>query len=233
MQRAGGEETTETGPAWIPFALGIYLLVCSALALYLLVDVWGDRLSILRFLFPGITFDAGRLATVKPVTYMVVGAVLGGVILSFQGLHIHAAQLRNFRPSFSGSYLIGPWAAGLLGIAVYALVRGGVLVFGGTSSAPTSTASRFAYLGLGFLTGFAWNKLLAKLNSVAVQLFATERPDRGTGTPAAPQVPTTTPQDLDTLSEGDQAAAPQPEAGRPAALRTVQPEAARPDQQGR
>ena len=41
MQAERNGRTEDNGPAWIPFALGIYLLACSALALYLLVDVWG------------------------------------------------------------------------------------------------------------------------------------------------------------------------------------------------
>jgi hypothetical protein len=161
----------------IPLLLGAYLLLCGAMGIFLLVDVWGERLWVYGHIFYGVEFTEERTEALKLPTYTVIGSLLGATILSFRGLHIHGAERRDFQASFSGSYIIGPWAAALLGLAGYALIRGGLLVFGGTANTgQTSPASHYAYLGFGFLTGFAWNKVLSKLDAISANFFAVEQP---------------------------------------------------------
>ncbi|MGB7926055.1 MAG: hypothetical protein WCF57_22640 [Pyrinomonadaceae bacterium] len=160
---------------WIPLGLALYLLVCGVLAIYFVADVWSEQFLFLRALFRGVDFRQTDLGTVKTVAYTTAGSLIGAVIISLKGLHTHYVVKQEFRMPYCGSYFIGPWAAGLLGIAVYVLIRGGLLVLGGKADleAPTE-ATQFGYLGMGFLVGFAWDKVLVKLNLVAVQLFGSE-----------------------------------------------------------
>ncbi len=160
---------------WIQLSLAFYLLACGMMCVYFLVDVWSQQFFVIRILFPGINFKTVDLATIKTISYTIVGSVIGAVIISLKGLHVHGVVHQEFKNSYSGSYVIGPWAAGLLAIAVYGLMRGGLLIFGGASEIENPTqATEFSYLGLGFLIGFAWDKVLVKLNTLAVQIFGDE-----------------------------------------------------------
>lgn len=161
---------------WVPVALGCYLLAAAAVALWLLVDVWSRNFVAYRWLLGTEGLTRGQVDVVTPLSYCVVGGVLGAVILSFQGLHEYAAVRGTFRASYSGSYLVGPWVAAIIALAAYALVRGGLLIFGGQSAPGAPGASNYAYLALGILTGYAWNKVLRKLGDVANQLFASSEP---------------------------------------------------------
>jgi len=155
-------------------ALGIYLLMCGGLTLQLLAHVWSGSLALVQTLFPGALLEEAHLPEIQPFTYAACGAVLGAIMLCFRGLHKHAVVQGTFRSSFSGSYLLGPWAAGLIGIAMYAMLRGGLLAFGGEQAAPDAGGAH-AYLALGIMTGFSWERMLARIDDGARQMFGSRR----------------------------------------------------------
>lgn len=164
-------------PWWVPTLVGVYLLVCALVAVVLIIDAWSGEFRIYEALLPWLEIPAGDASDVALLTYTCAGGVLGGVMVSFQGLHVYGAVRRTFKMSFVGSYLIGPWVAAFIGLAAHALVRGGLLAFGGpgdvsASGAPTSTS--YAYLALGVMTGYAWNLVLEKLGALAGELFSTQ-----------------------------------------------------------
>lgn len=162
--------------------IAFYLLVCGSISIYFVLDVWSDQFLLLSKCFPDLNINSLDIATLKTISYTTAGSILGAVIISLRGLHIYGVIQRNFEMSYSGSYFIGPWASGLLGISVYALVRGGLLVFGGDSEIESLTqATQFGYFGLGFLIGFAWDKVLQKIDSIAAQLFGSENNEMNQG----------------------------------------------------
>jgi hypothetical protein len=155
----------------IPFLLGIYTLISGLLAVYLLFDTWTGAFVVFRRFFD-VPIEQERLSLLKTLSYAITGSILGAVIISLRGLHKHAVIGNNFKPSYGGSYLLGPWAAGLLAIAVYGLVRGGLFIFGGSPELKDlNEATAFGYLGLGFFIGFAWDKVLEKLDSMAKEFL--------------------------------------------------------------
>jgi hypothetical protein len=157
---------------WIQLVLAVYLVVCGFLGLALMLDTWSEKLRLLSWLITPAEFGQQK-AFVKTFLYTIEGSLIGAVIVSLKGLHEYGAVKGVFRMSFAGSYLVGPWASILLGAVVYALIRGGLLVFGGvTDIENASEATQFGYLGFGALIGFAWNKVLVKLNAVAEQIFS-------------------------------------------------------------
>lgn len=175
--------------ARIALGLGVYLVLCGLVALYAMGDLWAGRFTLPRLLFPGIDLKAHDLAAIQSFGYTALGAVIGAAILSLYGLHQHAAMKADFRSSYLGSYVVGPWASAFLGVAAYALVRGGLLVFGGSGEVDGATPStQLAYLALGILTGFAFDRVLAKMNDLAEQVFAraAPRPASSQANPAAP-----------------------------------------------
>lgn len=166
--------------------LGVYLLACSTLPLYLMATVWCESLVPLDRLLPLVDLAAlqpAQVASVQTFTYAACGAILGAIISCLRGLHLHAVVLGNFRRCYSGSYLIGPWAAALLGITSYAMVRGGLLMFGDGQPGDSDERSCYAYLALGILTGFSWERMLARVDDAARQIFGS-RGSRLAGRPA-------------------------------------------------
>jgi hypothetical protein len=152
--------------------LAVYLLVAGLTAVGVLLDAWTKQFGLLRFFFRSLDTTAVDLRLLQTMTYLTAGTVLGAVVISFRGLHDHGVIRGDFRPSFAGSYLLGPWASAFLGIAMYGLIRGGLFLFSGTANGGEGAeATDFTYLGLGFLIGFAWNRVLAKLDSLAAEMF--------------------------------------------------------------
>jgi hypothetical protein len=155
----------------IPFLLGIYLFVTGFWAIYLFFDVWLGNYEIISCLHPK-SISNSRITTISTLLLTISGSILGAVIRSFRGLHVYGAIRGEFKISYSGSYLIGPWAAALLGFALYGLIRGGLFVFGGLGSLENpGVATEFGYFGIGFLLGFAWDTTLEKLTSLSSELI--------------------------------------------------------------
>jgi hypothetical protein len=159
----------------IGFSLPPYLLFCSDFTVYCLVDFWLAEFRLLGWPFPGVKFAAEQHLAMQTFAYATGGAVLGAIILCFRHLYKHASH-GTFRACYVGFYLFGPWSAALLGITSYMLARGGLLVFaGGSQQAMPSETSVYAYFALGILTGFGHERMLAKVNALAKQIFG-DRP---------------------------------------------------------
>jgi hypothetical protein len=159
---------------WVQFPLGVYLLLCGMAALYFVIDTWSNQFSVFQYIFPRTEIEDLDTGLLKTLLCTIAGSVIGAVIISFQGLHEHGAVRGTFEASYIGSYLIGPWAAALLGVAVYGLIRSGLFILGGVSEIDSpNEATQFGYLGIGTLIGFAWNKVLLKLSGVADEILGT------------------------------------------------------------
>lgn len=59
------------------------------------------------------------------------------------------------------------------------MLRGGLLVFGTDSGASGGAAidngSSYAFLAIGIMTGFAWERMLARIDDAARQLFGSTK----------------------------------------------------------
>jgi hypothetical protein len=161
--------------ALIPLFLGAYLLTCSWFVLYLLTDIWSGSLVKLAWILPGINLSDGHLQAVQCFSQTAGGAVLGAIILCFRMLHKHAVVLKDFDARYAGSYMIGPWAAGLLGITVFTMLKSGQTFLGDFGA--QESLSCYFYLLLGIVTGFSWERVLARIDGAAKQIF-------GSGCPA-------------------------------------------------
>lgn len=168
----------------VAFSLPPYLLICSGLTIYCLIDLWLTQFRLLRWLFPGVELAANQYLPIQAFAYTTGGAVLGAIILCFRHLYKHASE-RTFRACYVGFYLFGPWSAALLGITSYMLARGGLLVFaGGNEQAALSETAVYAYFALGILTGVGHERMLERVNSLAKQIFG-DRPPRAAAQPSS------------------------------------------------
>jgi hypothetical protein len=174
-ENTGPEEKMSPWDALTAFSLPPYMLICGALTVYGLVDFWLAEFRLIRLLFPGVELAARQHLAMQTFAYATGGAVLGAIILCFRHLYKHARH-RTFRACYVGFYLFGPWSAALLGLTSYMLARGGLLVFaGGNEQAALSETSVYAYFALGILSGFGHERMLARVNSLAKQIFG-DRP---------------------------------------------------------
>lgn len=126
-----------------------------------------------------------------------VGAVLGGVVRCFQGLHDFGLIKNQFLQRHIGSYIVGPLAAALLGLVIFVLVHSGILLLTGGTAEPGSEMTELANVALGILAGFGWEQALTKMSSGAKSWLGQQSPtaDRtAAGSPEAPKPPSFVPQ---------------------------------------
>ncbi len=158
-----------------------YQISVAIFAGFFAIDfVFGDK-SIASSLLPILTpaFDKPMSG---PFVLTVSGAVIGMIMRGLYFLQYYAAERRVFSAQYIGSYLLSPFAVSLMGVASFALVQGGLIVFspqGGAmpddNEAAMGTLNHMAYLSLGILSGFAWENLMARLTQAAGNVFGTEK----------------------------------------------------------
>lgn len=162
---------------WLAFFLGLFQLVTgtgAAAIIVVIILIWpgGDILGVLP---AGATTIVLADNSARLMIAITAGSTLGAVLHSLVGLHLHAVVLRNFAPRFTGSYLIGPFAAALLGIALFALLQGGLLLLGGSAAtSPSENEVRrlvLFYVAVGVLTGLAFDSVVLRFDGVARQIF--------------------------------------------------------------
>ncbi|PVX26310.1 MAG: hypothetical protein CW691_01815 [Candidatus Bathyarchaeum sp.] len=100
------------------------------------------------------------------VLYSVSAGGLGATSYGFWKLFKYYCSC-NFDPKWIVWYVFSPVSGSLLGIGTYAVVVGGLLVFGDT----VTVTSSWAIFALSFLVGFSAKRVLEKLHSIAGQLF--------------------------------------------------------------
>lgn len=163
-------------PPWVAvaaFVIAIYTLAVSCLVLGGIYEVHINELSSLKSVGIAIPQDASSFADVRLALLTAFGASLGACLLSFSGLFNHAVLNADFSPRFIGSYVIAPLAIMFLGLAAYALVRAGLLVFGNVSNLENiASVNELSYLAFGILVGFSWNRVLGRIADIASDIFS-------------------------------------------------------------
>jgi len=100
------------------------------------------------------------------------GGGLGAILHCLVGLHIHAAIIGDFSSRYIGSYIIGPFGAAFLALAMFCIIQGGLLTLAGDISAPREIlGATLFYIAIGVLCGFAYDTVVLRLDAVAKQMF--------------------------------------------------------------
>lgn len=154
--------------SFVAFLLGVYLLAVSAMAILSIFEVLTGQFNLVH-LDPAVSVEQDiRIALMAGL-----GASLGSCFLCFQGLFRYAVHAPVFHPRMIGSYIIGPLAVVGLGIGAFVLIRAGMFVFGGVAVVQNLTpANEISFVALGILVGFAWHHVLAKLEQLSTEMFA-------------------------------------------------------------
>lgn len=104
--------------------------------------------------------------TLQKIIYSICAGALGATSYGFWKLFHHYCN-NTFDSKWTIWYIFGPISGSLLGIATYAVVVGGLLVFGES----VTVKSSWAIFALSFLTGFSAKRVLRKLHAIAGQIF--------------------------------------------------------------
>lgn len=163
--------TRPAGHSRLALGLALYNLLVGFLAAALMVD-----------LLVGGPFTGGgamvgadspvEVLLVRHIGFISLGAAIGAVLHSLFGLWVHAAVLNDFRSTFAGSYLLGPFGAALLGFGTFLVLQAGLLALGGDASAGDDPLQASLFYGaIGVLVGLGFDAVLMRIDGVTRQLF--------------------------------------------------------------
>ncbi len=114
------------------------------------------------------------------VVYTFIGGGLGGIVNGIRSfLFWHCEQIA-FGRQFVWKYVTAPWVGSTLALIVYALIRGGIVVFGRNTTANASGIGQtLSYFAVGALAGYGSRDVFRWLDAQVSRLFKV-----GTGTKA-------------------------------------------------
>lgn len=155
--------------------LGIYCVMVGLCTLYLIYVLLTGEIFEQLLQSEDATKNSLELLLISAFITM-LGGVLGSVLHNLIGLHVHAVIKADFIPRFAGSYLLGPFGAAFLALAMFCVIQGGLLALSGDISQPDNLVrSSLFYMAIGIITGFAFDTVIIRIDSVAKQLFGAER----------------------------------------------------------
>ncbi len=145
-----------------------YSLAALVAALILIINPDGVACSIV----PQDECSAAS-PTVLHVMFTMVGGVLGAGVLGMVSFHRYESVMGVFHIRHAWGFLYAPLLAGILALVVFALMQGGLLVFG-EMKAPEdfSPITGLAYLAIGFLSGFGWYPATQKIEQIVARFFS-------------------------------------------------------------
>lgn len=160
-----------SGRALLAFALALHNLLIGVLAAYAIADLLLDG-GLARALLRGFGAGEASLVLARHLLLTVLGAVLGSALHSLFGLWVHACVLEDFSPAFTGSYLLGAFAAGLLGVGTFLVLQGGMLALGGDPAGGAEPLRASLFHGaIGVLVGLGFDAVLMRIDGVTRELF--------------------------------------------------------------
>lgn len=151
----------------------LYLIAMLLFFSWLLIDIVIGQNVLLRSVSPRHTAYL-KSPIFKLIVYTVIGGGLGGVVNGIRSFIIWHAERMAFGWRFIWKYITLPLVGTILAAVVYAIVRGGLAVFGGTFESsqdiPTQALAAFA---IGALTGYGSHKVFIWLDKQVNKLFKT------------------------------------------------------------
>jgi hypothetical protein len=148
---------------WFVFAL--------AVGAYGVAATWNEW-------WPYTFLEVRELDEAKVAIYAFLGGLFGATVFAFRGFYWAVGPQSGdnpryqYDPNWTWWYFARPLIGPFLGAATYALIRGGVAVFGGTGS--SNGTSSVAYFGVAFLAGFSMTEVLDWASSAGKRFFRGE-----------------------------------------------------------
>jgi hypothetical protein len=168
---AGVAAPAPQAPLVMKLLIILFTLSYMTAAMYLVVDCWVLGQTTLKAAL-GLPADHLLPEIFVSAVFAVLGAVLGAGALDLVSFHRYVAVKRDFQAPHVWGYFFAPWLAAVLGLIVFALVRSGLLVFGGGPSGESpSDVSNLGYLAVGFLSGFGWFQATERIREIVSGFF--------------------------------------------------------------
>lgn len=161
----------------IAISTSLYMLVYGLGTIWLLFDGWINQFEALHWLW-GMNNKADFSATICFALFTVLGAIMGGALLSITSFHRHFAIEKKFDTDHLWGYWFTPVLSIIVGIVVYALVQSGLLVLAGASNSLDNLSSAaLGYTAIGSVAGYNWDIFIRKLQDLSKLLNPKEQPN--------------------------------------------------------
>ena len=151
----------------------LYLLLMLAFFLWQLLDIWIGQHTLARL----AGYHDADLLSSPPfllAVYTFVGGGLGAIANGIRSLVVWHCERFAFGQRFVWKYLTAPWLGATLGLFVYALIRGGIAVFGGQiTDDSASISSMLSAFAVGVLAGYGSHDVFKWLDAQVTKLFRT------------------------------------------------------------
>lgn len=145
----------------------VYLTLYPSFTMWLLFDGLANKFASLYFLW-GIDANAGFSTPISLLLFTTVGAVLGGAILNIISFHKYFSVEKNFDIEYFWGFFFTPILSAIVGIIVFSLVQGGLLVLNGSiADKSDSINSALGFTAIGCISGYNWDIFIRKLQELS------------------------------------------------------------------
>lgn len=159
----------------------LYYMILLLGSLWVLLDVWSGSFRLMQAL--GLSEQAVQQPLLRSIGYTMVGATLGNILYKIRTLYryyLKGGSKHKYNHRWLGKYISGPWESAAMALIVFALIRGGIGLFGGPASADSTGTSNFAAFGIGALIGMGMREVVGWVGEVTRAVFVTR--ENGTET---------------------------------------------------
>ena len=103
--------------------------------------------------------------------YTISGALLGGATLSITSFHRNITKYKSIGIDHLWGYFMAPFLAVIIGILVFCLIQGGLIVFtAGNYDNAKASISMLGYVAFGAIGAYNWDVFIEKLQSLSKKL---------------------------------------------------------------
>jgi len=166
-------DNSKTSNLYLAAAVGFYSTFVGIAVCWALYKVWTS--TQMTNILASTSIDDISIMLIT-LSFTMLGGMMGAVLHGLVGLHIHAVIKGEFNRRFIGSYILGPFGAAFLSLAIFCIIQGGLMALGGEVSAPDEIlrASLF-YIAVGVLCGFAFDTVILRIDGIAKQMFGAKK----------------------------------------------------------
>lgn len=145
----------------------LYLAIYSISTIWLIFDGLANKFSSLFSLW-NISSDIGFSTSINLLLFTVLGAISGGAILNIISFHKYFSVEKSFDIEYFWGFFFTPILSTIVGIIIFALVQGGLLVLSGSLESSTeSINSALGFTAIGCIAGYNWDVFIKKLQELS------------------------------------------------------------------
>jgi len=153
----------------LAFIIMIYVITYTLIAAKFLFLTWSGDMGFIKMIISN--YDNSMLDGKLPLAVCtILGAVLGGSILSITSLHRYSAITKTLDFDHIWGYLMTPILSGVIGTICFCLLLSGIFVLTGSAETNSSTTVIVGYTIFGTICGYNWDVFIKKLENLAKKI---------------------------------------------------------------